>query len=69
MLVKNSDPLIANYYSLYNRKSMMKSRNPDIEKYIDDFDKFKRTGKIKLDKYKNGQLSSEDFRIWLQKNS
>ncbi len=66
---KNSDPLIANYYSLYNRKSMMKSRNPDIEKYIDDFDKFKRTGKIKLDKYKNGQLSSEDFRIWLQKNS
>ncbi len=66
---KNSDLLISNYYALYNRKSMMKSRNLDIEKYVDDFDKFRKIGKIKLNKYKNGLLSPEDFKAWLQKNS
>lgn len=67
--IKRSDPLIANYYSLYNRKAMMKSRNPDIKKYVDDFNKFKETGKKKIKQYKNNKLSAEDFKDWIKKNS
>lgn len=66
---KNNDPILSSYYQLYNRKAMMKSRNPDIVKYTTDFDKFKETGKKKIQQYKNGKLSSEDFKKWIQKNS
>ena len=66
---QNIDPILNMYYKVYNRKSMMKSRNPDIEKYIKDFDKFKETGKKKLNQYKNGKLSVEDFKNWIEKNS
>ena len=47
---------------------MMKSRNSDIAKYITDFDKFKETGKKKVAQYKNGKLSPDDFKRWIEKN-
>lgn len=47
---------------------MMKSRNSDIIKYITDFDKFKETGKKKVSQYKNGKLSPDDFKRWIEKN-
>ena len=65
---KNNDPILASYYQLYNRKAMMKSRNSDIAKYITDFDKFKETGKKKVAQYKNGKLSPDDFKRWIEKN-
>lgn len=65
---KNNDPILASYYQLYNRKAMMKSRNSDIVKYITDFDKFKETGKKKVAQYKNGKLSPDDFKRWIEKN-
>ena len=66
---KNNDSILSLYYRIYSRKSMMKSRNPDIEQYANDFNKFKEIGKKKLNKYKNGEISSEDFKKWIQKNS
>lgn len=66
---KNNDPVLSLYYQIYSRKAMMKSRNPDIEQYANDFNKFKELGKKKLNKYKNGEISSEDFKKWIQKNS
>lgn len=66
---KNNDPVLSLYYKIYSRKSMMKSRNPDIEQYTNNFIKFKETGKKKLNKYKNGDISPEEFKKWLQKNS
>lgn len=66
---KNNDPILSLYYQVYSRKSMMKSRNPDIEQYANSFNKFKELGKKKLNKYKNGEISSEDFKKWIQKNS
>ena len=48
---------------------MMKLRNPDIDKYINDFNKYKEIGKKKVTQYKNGKLSSEDFKNWIEKNS
>ena len=66
---KNNDPVLSLYYQVYSRKSMMKSRNPDIEQYSNSFNKFKEAGKKKLNKYKQGEISSEDFKKWIQKNS
>ena len=65
---KNSDPILSSYYQLYSRKSMMKSRNPDILKYATDFNKFKEIGKKKVAQYKDGKLSSEEFKNWINKN-
>ncbi len=50
-------------------KSMMKSRNPDIDKYVKDFNKFKEVGKKKVKQYKDNKLSAEDFENWIKKNS
>jgi len=65
---QNSDEALKLYYKVYNRKSMMKSRNPDIEQYVKDFDKYKETGKIKVIKYKNGKITSEDFINWIKRS-
>lgn len=48
---------------------MMKSRNPDIAKYTNDFNKFKEIGKKKVSQYKKNKLSVEDFENWIKKNS
>jgi len=64
---KNNDPALALYYKVYSRKSMMKSRNPDISKYVEQFENYKTIGKKKLEKYKNGQISSEEFMKWITK--
>lgn len=66
---KNNNPILTSYYQLYNRKAMMKSRNPDITKYTTDFNKFKDTDKKKVSQYKNGKLSSDEFKKWIEKNS
>ncbi|MCI8999638.1 MAG: hypothetical protein HFJ26_01575 [Clostridia bacterium] len=66
---KSSDPLLERYYKIYSRKSMMKSRNPDILKYVNDFNKFKEIGKRKVAQYKSGTLSLDDFKKWIEKNS
>lgn len=66
---KSEDPLLILYYKIYNRKATMKRRNPDIKKYVEDYDKFKRTGKLKLEKYKKNKISAEEFRSWLDRNS
>lgn len=66
---KCEDAILDLYYKVYSRKSMMKSRNPDIDKYINDFNKYKEIGKKKVTQYKNGKLSSEDFKSWIEKNS
>lgn len=65
---KNKDALIKQYYKIYNRKATMKRRNPDIQKYVDDYETFKTNGKKKLDKYKNGLLAEEKFENWLKNN-
>ena len=66
---KCEDYVLDLYYKVYNRKSMMKLRNPDIDKYINDFNKYKEIGKKKVIQYKKGKLSSEDFKNWIEKNS
>lgn len=64
-----NDSVLNLYYKIYSRKAMMKSRNPDISKYVNDFNKFKETGKKKVSQYKKNKLSAEDFKTWIKKNS
>lgn len=66
---KESDPILSYYYKIYNRKSMLKSRNKDISIYADDFNKFKDIGKKKLVLYKDGKISAHDFKNWIDKYS
>lgn len=67
--IKNNDVALSLYYKVYSRKSMMKSRNPDISQYAEEFNNFKTLGKKKLEKYKQGTLSSVDFIQWIKKHS
>ena len=46
----------------------MKSRNPDIKIYSDDFNRFKEIGKKKVANYKSGKITSEEFKNWIEKN-
>lgn len=63
------DPILKRYYKIYSQKSMMARRNPDINEYVNDFEKFKKIGKTKLAAYKSKKLSEEDFEKWLDKKS
>lgn len=63
----NNDKVLNLYYQIYSRKAMMKSRNPDIQLYVDDFNKYKNIGKKKLEKYKSKKISSDEFNEWIQK--
>lgn len=64
-----SDPLLEQYYKIYSKKAMMAKRNPDINKYVNDFENYKRVGKTKLASYKSKKISEEDFKKWLEKKS
>jgi len=46
----------------------MASRYPDIKKYIDDYEYFKKVGKKKLANYKANLLTSESFISWINQN-
>ena len=63
----NSDPLLEEYYKIYSKKSMMARRNPDISKYVNDFERYRKIGKIKVSDYKSKKLSKQDFKNWLEK--
>lgn len=63
----NEDPLLERYYKIYSQKAMMVQRNPDINKYVDDFENYKRIGKTKLMSYKAKKLSEDEFKKWLDK--
>ena len=45
---KNNDPMLSLYYKIYSRKSMMKSQNPDIVQYANNFNKFKEICKKEI---------------------
>lgn len=64
-----TEPLIEKYYKIYHKKSMLSRRNPDLQKYLKDFERFKVVGKNKLSDYKRKKISEEDFKNWLEKRS
>lgn len=65
--VVENDELLKRYYKLYSKKSMLSRRNPDIQEYVKDFENFKKYGKNKVASYRNKKISSEEFKIWLDK--
>ena len=65
---KADDPILDYYHKVYNKKSMMKSRNPDISQYGKDFEKFKQIGKKKREKYIKKLITEEEFEKWIRKN-
>jgi len=62
------DKALQLYNRVYYRKASMASRYPDIKKYIDDYEYFKKVGKKKLANYKANLLTSESFISWINQN-
>lgn len=56
------------YNKVYYRKAQMSGRNPDLKKYVEDYEYFKTFGKKKLEKYKTGKITSEEFINWINKH-
>lgn len=65
--IKN-DKALDLYNKVYYRKAQMSNRNPDLKTYLEDYEHFKKVGKNKLLKYKNGKITSEEFINWINKN-
>ena len=65
--IKN-DKALDLYNKVYYRKAQMSNRNPDLKNYIEDYEYFKTFGKKKLEKYKAGKITSEEFINWINKN-
>lgn len=62
------DKALQLYNKIYYRKATMANRYPDIKKYVDDYEHFKRIGKKKVANYKSNIITSEDFISWINKN-
>lgn len=57
------------YNKIYYRKATMANRYPDIQKYKDDYEHFKKIGKKKISNYKSSKLTAEEFIKWINKNA
>ncbi len=62
------DKALQFYNKIYYRKATIASRYPDIQKYKDDYEHFKKVGKKKVANYKANLLTSEEFIKWINKN-
>lgn len=62
-----SDETTKLYRKLYMRKQMQAKRNPDIKKYVEDFENYKKQTKKWKDNVKQGKKSNDEFLEWLKK--
>ena len=65
---EKEESVYGTYRKMYSKKAMMVKRNPDIESYKIDYDKWKKESKHFLDNIKNGTKTYEQFEKWLEKN-
>lgn len=60
-----SDPVLRMCRNIYVAKQMLVRRNPDIQEYANNFDRFKREHTEWKRKYKSGECNAEEFTNWL----
>lgn len=56
------------YRKMFSKKRMLMKRNPDIIKYVDDYENYKKETQKFQEDIKNGKKTYEDFNKWLDKN-
>lgn len=65
---EREESVYGKYRKMYAKKAMMVKRNPDINSYKIDYDKWKKEAKQFLTNIKNGTKTYEQFEKWLNKN-
>lgn len=64
---ENEEPVYGKYRQIYAKKAMMVKRNPDIEYYKTNYEKWKKEAKQFINDIKAGKKSYDEFDEWLDK--
>lgn len=65
---ENEEPVYGKYRQIYTKKAMMVKRNPDIEYYKTNYEKWKKETKQFINDIKAGKKTYEEFNKWLNMN-
>lgn len=65
---ETEEPVYGKYRQIYAKKAMIVKRNPDIEYYKTNYEKWKKDVKQFITDIKNGKKTYEDFDKWLNDN-
>lgn len=65
---ENEEPVYGKYRQIYAKKAMAVKRNPDIEYYKTNYEKWKKEAKEFINDIKSGKKSYNEFDEWLDKN-
>lgn len=66
---EEEEPVYKKYRQIYAKKAMMVKRNPDIEYYKTNYEKWKKEAKQFINDIKAGKKSYDEFDKWLNKNT
>ena len=66
---EEEEPVYKKYRQIYAKKAMMVKRNPDIEYYKKNYEKWKKEAKQFISDIKVGKKTYEEFDNWLDKNN
>ena len=65
---ENEEPIYGKYRQIYARKAMMVKRNPDIEYYKTNYEKWKKEAKNFINDIKACKKTYDEFNEWLDEN-
>lgn len=65
---ENEEPVYGKYRQIYAKKAMAVKRNPDIEYYKTNYEKWKKEAKEFINDIKAGKKTYDKFDEWLDKN-
>lgn len=65
---ENEEPVYGKYRQIYAKKAMAIKRNPDIEYYKTNYEKWKKEAKEFINDIKAGKKNYDEFDEWLDKN-
>lgn len=66
---ETEEPVYGKYRQIYAKKAMIVKRNPDIEYYKTNYEKWKKDAKQFINDIKNGKKTYDEFDEWLDKNN
>lgn len=65
---ENEEPVYGKYRQIYAKKAMTVKRNPDIEYYKTNYEKWKKEAKEFINDIKSGNKTYDEFDEWLDNN-
>ena len=65
---ENEELIYGKYRQIYAKKAMAVKRNPDIEYYKTNYEKWKKEAKEFINDIKSGKKTYDEFDEWLDKN-